>query len=689
MNESPFSVPLTPNMRRELRAVLLVLLGSVALIAVPASMTVTPVEMAAPALLFLAALCALYQLRSGRVIEAAYGLTATLLLIGVIAVVSYGSIRSITNLAFVGAAIAAGIFLGRRALAATILIASAIVGVLVFAENAGLMTSLNRPVGLAYWIVYSAVLLIVGIAVHYPRLLAAEAIAGQQAELLVRQKAEEELRKAHDEYQRILIEQAAILNTELFGIAKFKERKIQWANPGFEKIFGYAPGEAVGIDGRRHYVTESAYQAIGAAAYPAMESGNSFSVQLEHKRKDGTVIWLNLRGAMLDRENAETLWEFVDISDLKQREAELDQAKRLAEQANNSKSRFLAAASHDLRQPLSALNLYVGVLRSKVPPACVELVASVEDCVDSLSALLTDILDLSKLDAGVVKPNPSAFAVADLLAEIASIHATEAQLKGIRFRVRRCPTFARTDRKMLQRIVGNLVSNAVRYTDKGGVLVGCRRHQGKRWLEVWDTGIGIAAEQMSIIFEEFRQLDPKAQSRGSGLGLSIVAKCAALLGLRIRSRSRPGRGSMFAIELPPGREEDVATAADLGPAAHALRIALVEDNPRVLDSLVLALEGAGNSVVAAPNGTLLFARLGDAPPDIVISDYRLADGESGFDVIERARRRFGSELPALLFTGDTDPNLIRSMADRGIAVLYKPIQIEPLLAFIGKATARA
>lgn len=375
-----------------------------------------------------------------------------------------------------------------------------------------------------------------------------------------------------------------------------------------------------------------------------------------------------------------------DITERKENEAAVMAAKAEAEKANRAKSRFLAAASHDLRQPLSALALYVGVLQQQTMPGAPALIGNIQSCVDSLSELLTDLLDVSKLEAGVVAPSCSNVAIDELLVNLVSVHASEAQLKGLRLRSRRAEALVHTDPILLRRILGNLIANAIRYTQRGGVLVGCRRHQGKLWVEVWDTGVGIPEDQTELIFEPFRKLGDDARNRGSGLGLAIVDKTAKLLGLAVRLRSRPGRGSMFAIELPLGRVATPAVTESPAPAARTLRIGLVEDNPAVLPALVLALESAAHEVVAAVTGRVLLERLGGNRPDIVISDYRLGDGETGLDVIEAARKAFGDDLPTLLITGDTGPALIRSMADRGVAVYYKPLRIEALLAAIRKVT---
>ncbi len=373
----------------------------------------------------------------------------------------------------------------------------------------------------------------------------------------------------------------------------------------------------------------------------------------------------------------------IDVTEQRRLFAELQLSKSSAEKANNAKSRFLAAASHDLRQPLAALSLYVGLLKKSVPPGKSDMLLRIEGCVTSLSAMLTDILDVSKLDAGVVNPKPSDFNVDEVLEKLVAVYSAEADLKGLRVRLRSSGMVVRTDRQLMQRILDNLVANAIRFTDQGGLLVACRRHKGKNWIEVWDSGVGIPEDKTEVIFEEFRQLGDDARNRGSGLGLAIVAKTAALLGLQIRLHSRPGRGSMFAIELPLGQaQERLEAPAGRLAAAPTLTIAVVEDNPKVLDALVLSLESHGHSVIAASSGKALLALLADRTPDILLSDYRLAANETGYEVIVTMRRIFGEDLPAIVITGDTDPALIRVMADRGIALYYKPIQIDDLLALI-------
>ena len=378
-----------------------------------------------------------------------------------------------------------------------------------------------------------------------------------------------------------------------------------------------------------------------------------------------------------------------NITHRKAAEEGLKRAKKEAENANNAKSRFLAAASHDLRQPLSALTLYIDVLAQQKPPGSERLLGNMQGCVASLSELLTNLLDLSKLEAGVVHPEARDFPLAHLFAKLASMHGPEAQQKGLRLRCASTRLSGHTDPVLFQRMLGNLVANAVRYTECGGILVGCRRHQGRLWVEVRDSGIGIPADKTEEIFEEFKQLgnDERSRSKGSGLGLTIVARTASLLGLRIRVSSQLGRGSVFAIEVPQGKA-NAARAVEQAPQA-ALRVALVEDDELLLGALEQSLQEAGHQVVPASSSAELLERLGDEAPALVISDYRLARGETGFDVVNAVRTRFGPAIPALLITGDTDPKLMRDMAARDVRVFHKPMSLEALKRAVGELGAKA
>ncbi len=491
-------------------------------------------------------------------------------------------------------------------------------------------------------------------------------------------------------FYRLMHEQTAIINSRIVGIVKLNDRKVVWGNAAIAEMLGYTLEELVGQPTRIVYPSDQAYRAFAELAHPAMQRGEVFRAEMQYRRKDDSLGWYDVGGSLLDPHNNESIWAFVDISARKQAQAELVTARAQAEQANRAKSRFLAAASHDLRQPLSALSMYVGVLEGRIQPEHSKLVAKIKACSDSLTGMLTDLLDVSTLDAGGVTPRPVDFVVDDFLAALVSVHSAEAHAKGLRLHLRPCGAVsARTDPHLLNRIVNNLLANAIRYTDSGGVLLACRRHEGALWIEVWDTGMGIPDDKTDLIFEEFTQIGDGPRNRGTGLGLAIVAKTASLLGLRIRMRSQLGRGSLFAIELPAG-QANTHTESPPPPLTptQPRHIGLVENHADVRHAMVMALENFGHEVVAAADSQALLQRLGARTPDIVIADHRREGHETGDQVVEALRRVFGAGLPAIVLTGDSDPALIRSLAAQDIAVHSKPLAMDRLQAFITQATER-
>jgi CheY-like chemotaxis protein len=362
-------------------------------------------------------------------------------------------------------------------------------------------------------------------------------------------------------------------------------------------------------------------------------------------------------------------------------EATIAERTRELAEANQAKSRFLAAASHDLRQPIHALGLFLAQAREA--PTAVErerLLAKIEASSHAVSELVDALLDVSKLDAGGVTPRPGEFAVQAALDRVEHDFALAAQAKGLRLRVRPSSLRVVTDPVLLERILVNLVGNALRYTRSGGVLVACRRRGGRARLEVWDTGIGIPADQRERIFDEFYQAHTAGGEtvRGLGLGLAIVRRLAALLHVTIDLRSREGRGSVFAVELPIG----VGVASDLVPEPPApMRfdgaLALVVDDDRDdREAITGLLERWGWHVVSAADGEAACAALRRAParPDVVISDYHLAGGESGIDLVRRLRTVCATAIPAVLVSGDVTEELHGAAERAGLIVLHKPLQ---------------
>lgn len=514
---------------------------------------------------------------------------------------------------------------------------------------------------------------------------------GTANDITVRKQAEEAVIEAerqqrqHREFLECVIANAGSCISVVAG----RELRFTMANPQF--LLTTSTDNVLGRTYREVF-PEAAEAGTEARLLQVLETGETWHVEAYPAPVPGNpdAIWQGsiVRLPEIDGEEPCLLAVTWEISEIKKVENALRDARNEAQSANLAKSRFLAAASHDLRQPLSALSIYASALQHHVGSAGRPMLSNLGKCVESLNELLSDLLDLSKLEAKVVTVNVQDFALEEILRPLAAVHNQEACLKGLHLRCRATSYYVRSDPVLLRRIIANFLANAVRYTERGGVLVGCRRHAGKRWLEVWDTGIGIPPDKIPEAFQEFTQLDDQARTRGSGLGLAIVARMAKLLDLDVRVASRPGKGSLFAIELPPGQASASPLDSEYHPISQrSLRIALVEDNMDVREALMLGLQNLGHRVYAAATGTALLEKLDSDLPDIVISDYRLSHGETGFNVIARLRQLARYELPALLITGDTDPALVSSMTARGIVVLHKPIDLETLIAYVEDATS--
>lgn len=377
--------------------------------------------------------------------------------------------------------------------------------------------------------------------------------------------------------------------------------------------------------------------------------------------------------------------------------AELARQKAAAEQANIAKSRFLAAASHDLRQPMHALGLYVAALKPQLEGRdAAQTLGKIEATVTAMEELFNAILDVSKLDAGVIVPQRQPVALDGLFERLRGDFQAEAQSRGLRLRVRARPIYVMGDPVLLDRLLRNLLANALRYTQKGGVLLAVRRRGQGVCVQVWDTGVGIAAEHLPRIFHEFYQVanPQRDRSQGLGLGLAIVERIARLLGYRIEVRSRPGRGTVFSLDIPELAPPVTGEAPDVPVAAGQLHglVAVVDDDAMILDALPVLLERWGLSVVAGADVEGLLGRL-PRRPDLVITDYRLAGGETGFTVVDRLAAVHGPS-PVVIITGDTGQEALATIAARGYPLLHKPVKparlravVQRLLATRGSADA--
>jgi signal transduction histidine kinase/ActR/RegA family two-component response regulator len=376
--------------------------------------------------------------------------------------------------------------------------------------------------------------------------------------------------------------------------------------------------------------------------------------------------------------------------------AQLTVQKDAAEAANLAKSRFLAAASHDLRQPIHALNLYLGAFAQlELPRRADSLLGKVRQCAQIMDEMFRTLLDISKLDAGAIRPQWSVFPLAPLFARARVEFEPQARARGIDLRVRNCSGFVRSDPALVERILRNLISNAIRYTETGGVIVGCRPHGKALQLCIYDTGVGIEPREQTLVFEEFYQVGNRERdrSKGLGLGLAIVERLARLLHAPITLKSRPGKGSLFAFDLE--RTEPVQAPAvrpisrsDRGSLAGTL-VVVVDDEELILDAAQTLLQQWGCSVVAATSGAMALEKLATStrPPDVLICDYRLRAEETGIGVVAAVRNEFNADIPALLLTGETDPDQIRRITESGIAVLHKPLSEDELSAAIRALSA--
>ncbi len=366
-------------------------------------------------------------------------------------------------------------------------------------------------------------------------------------------------------------------------------------------------------------------------------------------------------------------------------EGKVAERTRELELANLAKTRFLAAASHDLRQPLHALGLLVARLDADINRAeRRRVVAQIGAAVAGMNELFSTLLDISKLDAGAVKPMVTEFPIGPVLSKIESMFAPVARAKSLRLYVRPNSAWVRSDRMLLERILLNLVSNAVRYTQTGGVVVGCRGRGDTLRLEVWDSGIGIPHAQQQDIFREFYQVGGAQTSTGApglGLGLAIVDRLCRLLNHPITLASVPGKGSRFAIAVPlaPAQDEPVALAdplaAVLKPFAGRL-VVIIDDNALVLDSVGGLLRGWGCRVTTAASSAAALGSLRKLRqrPDLVICDYHLTEhGENGTEAIARVRASFDETIPALLITGDISVERKQEAEAGGYELLQKPV----------------
>jgi len=501
---------------------------------------------------------------------------------------------------------------------------------------------------------------------------------------------------------------------------------IRFANRQVSTLFGYSHDEVVGlpveqlmperfrgrhIEHRREYAAALRVRAMGEGLtlFGRRLDGSEFPVEIslspirtpkrlliaaairdvsDHKR-----IERELRVA---RENSERARDAADrlreIADHARGLA--DEARESADRANQAKSRFLATASHDLRQPLQTLALLNGILRRVVSePSALEALAQQDQAIGAMTRLLGALLDISKLESGAIRPEVVDFRVGHLFEGLRREFASIAASKGLELQVSSCEDCVHSDPALVEQILKNLLSNAIKYTAPGGrVLLRGRREDASVRLDVVDTGVGIAADQIAYIYDEFYQVGvPTNSSReGYGLGLSIVQRLVRLLNLHLDVSSEVGRGSVFSLRLPCGHSQQRATTPSLtttgarGDAPEGRpRVLLVEDDPGVRDATRMLLNVEGYRVKAVGSlGEALRSAHEEGAPDLLITDYHLQDGELGTEVIAALRERLHAEVRAVLMTGDTS-NVVKHMPnDPRLRIASKPIEAEQLLSVL-------
>ena len=475
----------------------------------------------------------------------------------------------------------------------------------------------------------------------------------------------------------------------------------RWINPAVERITGYSADECLDMpDYPLPLVYEEDREAVvrHLAAAARGESGNHEEFRI--MRKDGAVRW----GAVSWQPIVDAGGKYDgyrtsvrDITDTKRIESELRAAYLQADQADRGKTRFLAAASHDLRQPLQAISMFTAALRStahnKEDDA---ILSSIQECLSGANEILGALLDVSRLDAGVLKPQPQDFMLCDMMEKLEAEFLPQAKAKGLDLRFVASTAVVHSDPGLLGRIVGNLVANAVRYTETGRILVGCRRRGEKLTVEVWDTGPGIASAMRERIFEEYFQIGnpERDRRRGLGLGLAIAKRLARKLDAPITLESKQGSGSVFKVEMTLAPNQEI----DLPPRREAVStvmvegklIIVIENDPTQACALSILLDRWGCESVVASGLTEALETLSgteERMPALILADYRLRGERTGAEAIEIIRRSSGRQIPGIIITGDTEPSRLAQAARSGFRLLSKPVDSNDLFTAITEALA--
>ena len=414
----------------------------------------------------------------------------------------------------------------------------------------------------------------------------------------------------------------------------------------------------------------------GLAEHPAVAFGGALFA--------ATLLDQAIRGARAARTSIQLRFENADLLERVRAEHDAaERAQRQAEDASAAKSQVLAAASHDLRQPVHAQGLFLELLgATELTERQRSLLARAGEAVDASAAMLGTLFDYSRIEAGVIRPQREAFAIQPMLNMIEREFGPQADARGLTYRSRESALVLASDPALVGLILRNMVSNAIRYTRRGGLLVTCRQRGPEAWLEVWDTGIGIAPEHQAEVFREFHQLDNPERDRhkGFGLGLAIVDGLARTLGHTLSLRSVPRRGSVFGVRLPIASCVQPASVRIEHTAPRVLdaHVLVIDDDETILMGMAELLQSWGCTCDVAPTIAQGLALATQRSPDLLVTDYRLREQRTGLQAIEALHAALGRPAPTVLITGDTAPDRLREAAAHGITLLHKPVS-PPLL----------
>lgn len=492
------------------------------------------------------------------------------------------------------------------------------------------------------------------------------------------------------------------------------------ANPALARMLGYSdPHEVLWtLTDLANHLFVGGEAELRVIRDQLREHGGLFGYETRLRRKDGSHIDVLMNLLLKPDEDGLVEGFVADITEriqaqqrlqtlndeLEQRVAErtrelealnqqLREARDAAEAANLSKDKYLAAASHDLLQPLNAARLLVSTLRERpLPEAERTLVERTHLALEGAEELLTDLLEISKLDQSAIKADIDTVCVDELLVPLASEFQSVAQSAGLQLRVRIPKQLAvRTDMRLLTRILRNFLSNACRYTERGGVLLAARRRGTRLRLEVWDTGMGIPADQLQAIFLEFSRLDSgrAAERKGVGLGLAIVDRIAGILDCPVQVRSQLGRGSVFSIEVPlaqtvlPGPRAEAVLRPVTGDPLPGRRLLVIDNEESILHSMAALLGQWGCEVVTAVDVATAVRELDGRVPEVILVDYHLDHGETGCTALKELRKHFG-QVPAVMITADRSDECRRALQSIGVPLLNKPVKPGKLRAVLSQ-----